>query len=139
MHTPHVLDIMTRNPASVGPSDSLRTVIQSMRSHKCRRLPVVDNGRLVGIVSDRDVRRALNSPFVLHERSEDEALLDGVVVAECMTPDPLTLPPQAPVVEAARLMRDRKIGGVPIVEGGRLFGIVTETDLLNCLIKLCGG
>lgn len=134
MQPPKLSEIMTPDPVSVEPGDTLRTAIAQMRAGKCRRLPVVEAGRLVGIVSDRDVRRALNSPFILHERRDDEALLDGVLVGECMTPEPICLPPDASLLDAARLMRDRKIGGVPILSADRLVGIVTETDILNYFI-----
>ena len=136
MNLPRLADIMTRDPLYVSPSDSLRVVLERMRQRGCRRMPVVDGGRLVGIVTDRDVRLALNSPFILRERREDEALLDRVAAAECMTPDPVTLPPEASVLDAARLIRDRKFGGIPIVADGKLVGIVTETDLLTCFISL---
>ena len=77
-----------------------------------------------------------HSPFILRERREDEALLDRVVAAECMTPDLVTLPPDASVLDAARLIHDRKFGGIPIVADGRLVGVVTETDLLACFISI---
>jgi len=137
MQAPKLSEIMTPDPISVRPGDTLRTAIAHMRARQCRRLPVVEAGRLVGVLSDRDVRRALNSPFVLHERRDDETLLDRVLVAECMTPEPACLPPEASLLDAARLMRDRKIGGVPIASAGRLVGIVTETDILNYFIALC--
>ncbi|HKZ84189.1 MAG TPA: CBS domain-containing protein [Anaerolineae bacterium] len=138
MNLPRLSDIMTRDPVSVSPSDTLRVVLERMRQRNCRRLPVVEGGKLVGIVSDRDVRLALNSPFILRERREDETLLERVVVAECMTPDPVTLPPDASVLDAARLIHERKFGGIPIVDAGKLVGIVTETDLLACFTELLG-
>ena len=138
MNLPRLSDIMTRDPVSVSPSDTLRVVLERMRQRNCRRLPVVEGGKLVGIVSDRDVRLALNSPFILRERREDDMLLERVVVAECMTPDPVTLPPDASVLDAARLIHERKFGGIPIVDAGKLVGIVTETDLLACFTELLG-
>ena len=62
--------------------------------------------------------------------------MDHATVQACMTPDPFTVTPETPVLEAARMMRDRKIGGLPVLEGGHLVGIVTETDLLDALIRL---
>lgn len=138
MSVPRLSEIMTRDPACVSSTDTLRTAVDQLRLRKCRRLPVVDNGKLVGIISDRDVRLALNSPFILRERSQDETLLDRVLVAECMTPDPVCLSPEASVVDAARLIHDRRFGGVPIVDEGKLVGIVTETDVLGCFIRLLG-
>jgi CBS domain-containing protein len=82
------------------------------------------------------LRRAANSPIVVREQWYDNFILDHIEVASCMTPNPLTIHPGAPVGEAARLMRDHKIGGLPVVADGQLVGIVTETDLLNFLIEI---
>ena len=132
---PTINQVMTRGPATVVPNDPIRAAIEQMRERHCRRLPVIEGGKLVGIVSDRDLRRATNSPFVLRERWYDEFMLDHITVRACMTSNPTTITPHTPIVEAAKLMRDRKIGGLPVVEGERLVGIVTETDLLNYLIQ----
>ena len=128
--------VMTREPATVAPNDSIRVAIDRMREHNCRRLPVLEKEMLVGIVTDRDLRRATNSPLVLRERWYDEFMLDHIPVRACMTEKPITVTPQSPMVDAARIMRDRKIGGLPVVDGERLVGIVTETDMLNYLIKV---
>jgi len=133
---PVVADIMTPNPVTVTPRNAIRTAVNLMREVGCRRLPVIDRGRLVGIITDRDLRRAANSPFVVREQWYDNFILDHIEVGSCMTPNPLTVPPGAPVGEAARLMRDHKIGGLPVVADGQLLGIVTETDLLNFLIEM---
>ncbi|MGE5263919.1 MAG: CBS domain-containing protein [Acidobacteriota bacterium] len=132
---PLVDQVMTREPAVVAPNDPIRAAIERMRERGCRRLPVVENGKVVGIVSDRDLRRATNSPLVLRERWYDEFMLDHVQVRACMTANPVTVSPATPIVEAAKLMRDKKFGGLPVVADGRLVGIVTETDLLNYLIQ----
>lgn len=134
--TPTVEQIMTRDPATVSPNDSIRVAIERMRERGCRRLPVVENSKLIGIVSDRDLRRATNSPLVLRERGYDEYMLDHVFVRACTSPNPITVTPRTPMLEAAKLMRNRKIGGLPVVEGEYLVGIVTETDLLNYLIRI---
>jgi acetoin utilization protein AcuB len=131
-----VEQIMTRNPITVTPNDSLRRAIALMKEGKFRRLPVLENEQLVGIVTDRDIRLAANSPVILRERWQDEFLLDHVKVDACMTPDPITVSPDTNVEEAARLMRALKVGGLPVVKEGRLVGIVTETDILNHLIEL---
>jgi acetoin utilization protein AcuB len=133
---PAVAEIMTPNPVTVTPRNAIRTAVNLMREVGCRRLPVIDRGRLVGIISDRDLRRAANSPFVVREQWYDNFILDHIEVGSCMTPNPLTIHPAAPVSEAARLMRDHKIGGLPVVADGQLIGIVTETDLLNFLIDM---
>ena len=127
---------MTRDPATVRPKDSRRVAVETMASVGCRRLPVMAQGQLVGIVADLDIREALNSPIILRERWQDVELMDHATVEACMTVNPITVTPDTPVVEAARLMRDHKVGGLPVVEGTDLVGIVTETDLLDALISL---
>jgi acetoin utilization protein AcuB len=134
-----VADIMTPNPVTVIPRNAIRTAINLMREGGYRRLPVVDRGRLVGIITDRDLRRAANSPFVVREQWYDNFILDHIEVGSCMTPDPLTIEPTAPIADAARLMRNHKIGGLPVVADGQLVGIITETDLLDFLIELLAG
>ena len=131
-----VADIMTQNPVTVTPRNAIRTAINLMREGGYRRLPVVDRGRLVGIITDRDLRRAANSPFVVREQWYDNFILDHIEVGSCMTPNPLTIEPGAAIAEAARMMRNHKIGGLPVVSEGQLVGIITETDLLDFLIEI---
>ena len=88
-----VADIMTPNPVTVTPRNAIRTAINLMREGGYRRLPVVDRGRLVGIITDRDLRRAANSPFVVREQWYDNFILDHIEVGSCMTPEPLTIEP----------------------------------------------
>ena len=134
MPIPIVEQVMSRNPATVSSTDSIRVAIDRMRERRCRRLPVVDSGALVGIVSDRDLRRATNSPYVMRERWYDDFMLDHIPVRACMTPNPIKVTPHTPIAEAAKLMRDKKIGGLPVLDEEHLVGIITETDLLNFLI-----
>jgi acetoin utilization protein AcuB len=131
-----VSDFMSRQLTSVAPDDSLRAAMDAMQSRACRHVPVVEHGRLVGILSDRDLRRALVSPFVLRERWYDEAVLDNTLIRACMSCDVVTVTPDTPLIHAAQLMRDRKIGGLPVLDNERLVGIITETDVLNALIQL---
>jgi acetoin utilization protein AcuB len=131
-----VAHIMTRNPATVTPRNAIRTAINLMREGGYRRLPVVDRGRLVGIITDRDLRRAANSPFVVREQWYDNFILDHIEVGSCMTSNPLKIQTEASIADAARLMRNHKIGGLPVVAEGQLLGIVTETDLLDFLIEM---
>ncbi len=131
-----VADLMTRDPVTIGPDAPLRQAVEKMQGRGCRRLPVVEGGCLVGIISDRDVRLALTSPLVLRERWYDETLLDTTHVRACMTTDVLTVSPDTPLTQAATCMRDHKIGGIPVVEECRLVGIITETDMLSALIQV---
>lgn len=132
-----VANIMTADPAAANPETPLQEAIQLMKHHNCRQLPVVVKDRLVGIITDRDVRLAMNSPFVLHERSDNEALLRDITTADCMTSDPLTVDADAPASIAADLMNSYKFGGLPVTREGKLVGIVTVTDILKSYITLC--
>jgi acetoin utilization protein AcuB len=132
-------DIMTKEVVTITPTSSIGAAIELMRQHGFRRLPVVDEGKLVGIVTDRDLRQATNSPLVLRERWYSEFLLEAIKVRSCMTADPITVEPSTPVVDAARRLRQHKIGGLPVVaadDDNRVVGMVTVTDMLDCLIHL---
>ncbi|MBE2233884.1 MAG: CBS domain-containing protein [Anaerolinea sp.] len=132
-------NIMTPEVITTTPASSIGAAIELMRQHSIRRLPVLEDERLVGIVTDRDLRQATNSPLVLRERWYSEFLLEAIKVRSCMTPDPITVTPATPVAQAAQLLRRHKIGGLPVVDVGqadRLVGMVTITDMLDCLIEL---
>jgi acetoin utilization protein AcuB len=132
-----VCDVMTSNPITVLPTDSLRIAQERMKQVGCRRLPVVDaEGKVCGIITDRDVRLALNSPLVMRERWQDEVLLDRTEVYACMTPDPVCIAPDVPLEDAVEVMLSRKIGGLPVLEEQRLVGVITATDLMHALLRL---
>ena len=130
-----VSDLMTSIPTSITPSSSLRTVIAVMKSAGCRQLPVLDQGKLVGIITDRDIRTVLNSPIVLHGRWQDEALLDKVTADNAMTPDPITVSPDTPAYRAAEMLSTYKFGALPVVDDGLVVGIITVTDFLIYIAK----
>ena len=132
-------NIMTKEVVTITPTSSIGAAIELMRQHGFRRLPVVEDDKLVGIVTDRDLRQATNSPLVLRERWYSEFLLEAIKVRSCMTADPITVDPSTPVVDAARQLRHHKIGGLPVVDTAdnhRVVGMVTVTDMLDCLIQL---
>lgn len=127
---------MTKGVITVGPDDPLRVAIRKMIAGRFRRIPVLAaDGLLVGIITDRDIRQALNSPVVFHERSHDEYLLNTVKVESSMTLRPLTISPDQDILAAAELMEQKKIGGLPVIEEGALVGIITLSDLINFLIS----
>jgi len=134
-----VREKMHRSVITISPDQSLFAARERMRKHGIRRLPVVRGGQLVGMVTDRDVRQAWASPATALSTHELLYLLDKVTVEEIMTSRVFTVTPDTPLVEAARLLHDRKIGGLPVVEGKTLVGILTETDLLATLIELLAG
>jgi acetoin utilization protein AcuB len=127
-----VRDIMTKSPCTVKPDTPLQDVINLMKITGCRQMPVlVDEGRLVGIVTDRDIRLAMNSPIVLHGRWQDEDLLARVTADCCMTPNPISIEPETPAYRAAEMLSAYKFGALPVVESGKLVGIITVTDFLD--------
>ena len=126
-----VNDLMTAVPDTVTPQTSLKTVIGIMKTGGYRQIPVLDKGVLVGIITDRDIRLIMNSPVILHERSQDEELLMKVTVENCMTPNPITVTPETPAYRAAEMLSMYKFGALPVVEGGTLVGIISTTDFLK--------
>jgi acetoin utilization protein AcuB len=115
--------LMTNGATTVSSHDTLRTAATLMESGGFRRVPVVDEDQLVGIVSDRDIRA-------------HSGYLDLTKVTAAMTSDPKTVTPRMSVEDAARLMITHKIGGLPVVEDGKLVGILTTTDVLKAFLKV---
>lgn len=127
-----VNDLMTVDPRTIYPDTPLSRIIELMRKENCRQLPVVnDEGRLVGIVTDRDVRLIINSPLVLREHNREEAFLERIVADGFMTVNPITVTPDTPAYKAAEMLSSYKFGALPAVEGETLVGIVTVTDFLD--------
>jgi len=133
---PKVKDIMKSPVRTIFSDEPIINAIKIMKEMGFRRLPVLDrDNNLVGIVTDRDLRLATNSPVVFHDISYDEYLLNEIRVETCMSSMPITITPEADIVDAARIMENMKIGGVPVVDNtGRIVGIVTVSDLINYLI-----
>jgi acetoin utilization protein AcuB len=123
--------LMTVIPNTVTPGTTIRQVIELMKTQSCRQLPVLDNGKLVGIITDRDVRLVMNSPLILHGRWQDDEILDNITAETCMTPDPMTVTPDTPAYQAANMLSSYKFGALPVVDNGTLVGIITVTDFLN--------
>jgi len=128
-------DIMNRNLVTVDKQASLRRARRVLDQHGIRHLLVVEGKRLVGIVTDRDLRQAApssKSPLTLSEREE---FMDELKVVEVMSRKLITAAPTTTVREAAKAMVGEKIGCLPVVNGNQLVGIVTETDLLEVLVR----
>jgi acetoin utilization protein AcuB len=111
-----VQELMTKNPVTVEPGDSLARADARMKAGGFRRLPVVHEGKLIGILSEYDLRPYLES-------------LDTTVVLEAMTPDPVTVSPAATLEHAVALLKGKEIGALPVVNYGRLIGIITSSNL----------
>lgn len=124
--------VMTPRPATIGPEDSLGDAAGTMLEGGFRHLPVVDvDGRLVGMLSERDLRGRLGTEL---ERFADAALdLLSEEVAGAMRPDPITVPTTATIRDALEILTDERVGALPVVDGERLVGIVSYLDLLGYL------
>jgi CBS domain-containing protein len=129
-----VRDWMTRDPVTISSDTSLPEAHRLMTDHDIRRLPVVDDGRLVGIVTLGDVREAEPSDATSLSIFELNYLLARLSVKEFMTRDLITISPLTTVTRAAQIMLEHKIGGLPIVDRGKLVGIITESDIFRMLV-----
>lgn len=129
-----VRDSMTREVLTVGPETKATEALALCRENRIRHLPVLEGGRLVGIISDRDLRSA--TP-VLGDSARVEALR-RIRVAEEMARDVATVHPEDPIEDAAMTMYERKIGCLPVVEGDDLAGILTSSDVLRAFVRLVG-
>ena len=118
---------MSRDVIIVPPSAAVADALELLDANAIRHLPVVDGGRVVGVLSDRDLRMAV----IGHP--------DETAVSDVMTEDPLTVAPDAPVENAARLLVERNIGCLPVVDDGELVGILTGSDLLRSFVELLAG
>jgi CBS domain-containing protein len=136
MEKTRVRDIMSSPAIVTAPGASVQVASTLMKEHGIRHLPVVENGRLVGIVSRGDLREASISAAVNADTYEISFLLNRLTVGRLMTRKVHTITPDAPVVYAAELMTDQKIAGLPVVDpDGSVVGIITESDLLRMLVR----
>jgi CBS domain-containing protein len=138
----HVRDVMTKDPITIDPEAPLETAAAVMQERQVRHLPVVNEaGRLVGLIGDRDLRGALLAPALAEHLSGAaqrrlrnlSATLANLRVRDAMTWDAVTIEPGAPVARAAAIMFEGRFGCLPVIEAGRLVGIVTERDVLKAL------
>ena len=134
-----VRERMTRHPVTVSPEASISEALDLMRREKVRRLPVLDKrGRLVGIVLEKDLLYASPSPATSLSIYEMHYLLSRLTVAEVMSQEVITVDEITPLEEAARIMTDNRIGGLPVMRGDQLVGIITETDLFKVFLEMLG-
>ena len=130
-----------KNPVTIGPDASFYEARNLIHEKGVRHLPVIDkNNVLVGIVTDRDIREAAPSDATLLSVQELNYLLGKLKVSSFMTPKDklITITPDTLIEEAAQLMHDHKIGCLPVLEGGKLYGLFTETDALDHLVDIFG-
>jgi acetoin utilization protein AcuB len=123
-----VRDWMTRRPITVSEECAIARAIGQMRTAEIRHLVVVDGDRVTGIISNRDLRRLLEDPTRAPRLSDP--------VRRIMTEDPVTVAPELPITEAARVLLERKIGALPVRDGDEIIGILTTSDALEALLAL---
>lgn len=131
-----VRDCMSSPVQVIGPDAPAWEALGLMRRHRIRRLPVVEDGRLVGILTWTDVVRL--QPPAAGDQWQVPSLSVGVLVRHLMTPSPRVVGPETPVEHAAAVMRRHKIGGLPVVDGDALVGILTESDIFDVFAEVLG-
>jgi len=130
---------MSKNVITIEAKESMQRAMSLMKEHKIRMLPVLQRGKLVGIVSDNDLKRASASDATMLDVHEMLYLISKIKVKDIMARNPLTVSPDFTVEETAELLMEHKVSGVPVVEaGGKLVGVITRDDLFKVLITLSG-
>jgi len=133
-----VKDRMTKNPICVEPDTNILEALDLMKRHRIRRLPVKEGSRLVGIITELDLLKLSPSPASSLSIWELKYLISKMSVKEGMARDVITVSPNDTVEKAALLMRENKIGGLPVMEGNDLVGIITETDIFDAFVDMLG-
>jgi acetoin utilization protein AcuB len=133
-----IKDVMTRNPVTVDSETLVLDAQKIMKENNIRRLPVVDKGKLVGMVTKHDLLEASPSPATSLSVFELNYLLAKMKVKEIMKKNPVTITPDTPFEEALRLGQEKKIGSFPVVEKGKLVGITTESDIIRFVTRVLG-
>ncbi|MBE0467851.1 MAG: CBS domain-containing protein [Candidatus Desulforudis sp.] len=133
-----VRDCMTNNPITITPDTPIFQALEIMARRKVRHLPVVQGTRLTGLVTERGLLQVSPSPATTLSMHELNYVLAKVTVREALVKDPISVPPDLPIEEAAKIMREHKIGSLLVVDDGTLAGIVTQTDMVEALARLFG-
>jgi acetoin utilization protein AcuB len=134
----YVKNKMTSNPYTISPDATIAEALELMRNNGIRKLPVIKGGELVGIVTEREMLEVSPSKATTLSVFEVNYLLGKTKVSQVMTKDVVTITSDALLEEAALLMRDNNISALPVLEGEKLCGIITETDIYNAFIELMG-
>lgn len=135
-----VKDRMSKPPITVRDNVGVEGALQMMHNENIRRLPVVDKqGNMVGIVSELDLLKVSPSPATSLSVYEIPYLLAKIKMKDVMTKDVISVQEDTPLEEAARVMADNKIGGLPVTRAGKVVGMITETDLFKTFLEMLGG
>ncbi|MCX7710783.1 MAG: CBS domain-containing protein [Clostridia bacterium] len=134
----YVKSRMTANPYTVAPEATVAETLELMRTKDIRRVPVVKNNKLVGIITERKLLEVSPSPATSLSIFEINYLLSKTKIESVMSKDVVTVEPGTLLEEAAILMREHDVGGLPVVEDEKLVGIITETDIFDSFIEIMG-
>jgi acetoin utilization protein AcuB len=130
-----VRDCMTVDPMTVGPRDSLQKAIELLRRRDIRSIPVVEEDKLIGIVTDRDIRQVAPAYPLFRDEEEIRRYTERLAVTAAMTADPMTISPDAPLVQAAKVLETYRISSLPVVDGETLVGMISVMDLLRAFVE----
>jgi acetoin utilization protein AcuB len=134
-----VRQYMTAQVITLSPDSTMEEAVLLEVKRRIRHIPIVDKGQLVGIVTDRDIKRAMPSLLTGTDRDMHERVTKNTRIAQIMTRSPLTIAPDLPLRQAVTLLQERRIGALPVVEKNRLVGILTESDCLRALAEMLAG
>ena len=135
-----VKDRMSKPPITIRENVGVEDALELMHNEDIRRLPVVDkHGKMIGIVSELDLLKVSPSPATSLSVYEIPYLLAKIKMADVMTKDVISVTENTPLEEAARVMADNKIGGLPVTRDGKVVGVITETDLFKTFLEMLGG
>jgi acetoin utilization protein AcuB len=132
---PTVGDCMSVDPVTVAPNDSLQRVVELLRRRDIRAVPVIEDGKLIGIVTDRDVRQVAPAYPLFRDEDEIRRYTENLTVTAAMTADPMTVGVETPLVEAAKILETYRISSLPVLDRHRLVGILSVTDLLRVFVE----
>jgi acetoin utilization protein AcuB len=140
MDTSHMIgtvrDYMISQVETLTPDDSLETAVMLERRFRIRHIPIVESGELVGMVTDHDLKRALPSPVTGSDQQTFERVVQTTRLRQIMTRSPTTISPAAPLRDAVQILCEKKFGALPVVEQGRLVGIITGVDMLRAFLAV---
>ena len=129
-----VREWMTPKPFTLTEGDRVKTAVQHLLSAGIRHVPVLRDNMLVGIVTDRDLRRALPSVEAGASPDEYQAFMEQTTLQDIMTADPVTCTPETDLVDAVNIFTERKFGAIPVVDGGELVAILTQIDVMRAFL-----
>jgi acetoin utilization protein AcuB len=133
-----VADWMSERVLAVETVDSIGVARHLMAKHRVNQLPVLENEKLVGIVTDRDIRDAYPTSMMINRGKEIDRFADSVMVEEVMSHDVMVVRPDMPLAAAVGLLRRHRIGSLPVMRSGKLVGIITRSDILDFVLSGAG-